>query len=420
MLFFFTEWLVNRPVSINTDAPGRKHHDGGRTEQFVALRVVKNIYVPIGFMEEQNLNTCAASTSTLRCMLKEGIFRTNGQKEVSYANQAILKMFGYDLLPQSPLVWDDLLANERDAIYINDRLNAEGKITDFRVLFKKRDGANFWGLLSCHLAERSGVQVLEGAIIDISGQVAQEIRFNEKTSALEKTNLELDRFIYSASHDIRSPISTVLGLIGLMKLEFREPKATELIDMMDASMKKLDFFVKELSSFAKNSRQEIQEIRVDTTQVINTILQEFERDHKAYSKVKIKVSAPHTTSLRSDPERLHIILNQILRNALDFCDLSKPSRLVDIQIVVNNEKATFEIFDNGIGIAASHIDNAFDMFYKGTVLSKGAGLGLYIARETVIKLGGVISLNSKVGVGTTVKIEIPNQTTGPREARNKA
>jgi signal transduction histidine kinase len=106
------------------------------------------------------------------------------------------------------------------------------------------------------------------------------------------------------------------------------------------------------------------------------------------------------------------VFNAIYANSILYCDRRRKAS-IDTKIVVGYDVATISIRDNGIGIEASCLPNIFNMFYRASERSNGAGLGLYIAKETVQKLGGKISLESTEGEGTTVTISLPTKEYNP-------
>jgi signal transduction histidine kinase len=224
--------------------------------------------------------------------------------------------------------------------------------------------------------------------------------------------MELDHFIYSASHDIRSPIATTMGIINLMRLDLHDDISKKYIGMMDASLAKLERFVRELTGFGKNSKKIIEDESINLEQTLSEVMSEFQQHHSNFAKVDVSSKVRTSGVFYSDPGRLQLILHNTIKNALDYCDLKKSSRVVSIEMQSDADKAMIEIFDNGIGIAPTYVDNVFDIFFRGTDLSKGPGIGLYTAREAATKLGGIISLNSEYGVGTSVKIEVPNSRKG--------
>jgi signal transduction histidine kinase len=109
----------------------------------------------------------------------------------------------------------------------------------------------------------------------------------------------------------------------------------------------------------------------------------------------------------TDSFRLGIIFNNLISNAVTYADPAKANRFVKLtcRILVNGIQLT--VSDNGCGIHKDYLSRVFDMFYRASNLSKGAGLGLYIVKQAVEKLGGVILIESEVGKGTAITITLP-------------
>ena len=113
-----------------------------------------------------------------------------------------------------------------------------------------------------------------------------------------------------------------------------------------------------------------------------------------------------------DTERLEIILDNIIRNCIHFYDINKARPFIKVNITIEMQQVMLKFIDNGIGIGQQHLDHIFDMFYKASHLSKGAGLGLFIVKETLEKLHGTIRFESEVGFGTLIMVSIPNDHKG--------
>lgn len=101
-------------------------------------------------------------------------------------------------------------------------------------------------------------------------------------------------------------------------------------------------------------------------------------------------------------------LNNLVSNALKYHKKDYPEAFIEVNVVVDKQKMTLEILDNGIGIKQEHQPKLFGMFFRATVIATGSGLGLYIAKECCEKLNGTISVESEYGKGTTFVVEIPN------------
>jgi signal transduction histidine kinase len=344
--------------------------------------------------------------------LTEGVFRSSPDWRILFANNAMIKMLGYESLEELKSDPNQLLfAGEETRKYLTDRLSAQGFIENYRILLLKKDHRNFWGWLTCLRVMRNGEEYFEGRIVNITDQVTIEEQLKEKTVQLEKKSMELDRFIYSASHDIRSPITSVLGLINIMKLELKDENSKKLLELMIVSMNRLERFVNSLVSFAKNSKKEIFCSNIDFSKALAYTLEKLIH-HPNFNKVTVTNEISLSGIFFSDLFRIRLILYNVIKNAYDFCDSNKSNMMISIQIKTLPEKAIIEIFDNGIGIPAKHLEKVFDMFYRGTTTSNGSGIGLYTAREAAIKLGGFITINSEYGIGTSIRIELPNSIKG--------
>jgi len=110
----------------------------------------------------------------------------------------------------------------------------------------------------------------------------------------------------------------------------------------------------------------------------------------------------------SDPRRISVVINNLISNAIKYADPSKEQQEITISITVADSMAVIEVADNGIGIEEQHLDKIFTLFYRATSRTTGSGLGLYIIKETVEKLNGYITISSKKGKGTVIKITVPD------------
>jgi signal transduction histidine kinase len=112
----------------------------------------------------------------------------------------------------------------------------------------------------------------------------------------------------------------------------------------------------------------------------------------------------------TDKHRLTIVLTGLLSNAIKFSDPDKTEPYINVSMQTTPRQLSIEIEDNGIGIRKQSLPMVFDMFYRGTEVSDGAGLGLFIIKEIADKLGATVSLTSTFEKGTTVFMKIPNHS----------
>jgi len=242
---------------------------------------------------------------------------------------------------------------------------------------------------------------------DITNQTRTEDLLKRQNEELIKINAELDRFVYSASHDLRAPLMSVKGLLNMIKLDPDKKNVEHYLSLIDRSVLKLDNFISDIINYSRNSRMDIMPKEID----FNSLLQEsidslkyMEGAEQVRSIRNISVSHP----FYSDYSRLLIVFNNIISNAVRYKDHWKQDSFLKINIEGGVDKATIIFSDNGVGIAEEYVDRIFKMFFRANADSKGSGLGLYIVKSAVEKLNGCIKVQSRLGEGTTFTIEIPN------------
>ncbi len=235
-------------------------------------------------------------------------------------------------------------------------------------------------------------------------QLAEEVY--AKNIHLEKTNAELDRFLYSTSHDLRSPLSSIKGLVNIARIESTDEKQQRYFEMMIDRVDKLDFFIKDIIDYSKNARTEVNNEAVDFDSLLAEVTENLKFIEGAEAiEFKSKVSLPHPVT--ADKNRLSVVLNNLMANAIKYHDPGKHAQWIDVQVSNSNGSIKLQVSDNGTGIAPEYHNKIFDMFYRGTLQSKGSGLGLYIVKETVAKMNGTIAVESEPGQGSSFLITLP-------------
>jgi signal transduction histidine kinase len=177
--------------------------------------------------------------------------------------------------------------------------------------------------------------------------------------------------------------------------------------MMEHSIQKLDETLKEILDYSRNARQELDLQLIDIRKVVNDSISRLQY-MEGSSEVSKTIDIIGDSPLYSDAYRLVVIFSNLLSNSIKYRDQKNGQSAVHFHIELEKDKLMIRVQDNGIGISPDYVPKIFNMFYRATERSEGAGLGLYIVRETVQKLGGTIAVKSEIGIGTTFEIEIPN------------
>jgi signal transduction histidine kinase/ligand-binding sensor domain-containing protein len=228
---------------------------------------------------------------------------------------------------------------------------------------------------------------------------------------LKKLNEELDNFVYSTSHDLRAPLTSIMGLINLSRLE--KDGRDEYINMMERSVRKMDDFIREITDFSRNARLAIEPVAIDFNSLIADTLEQLQFLDIG-GKIEKSVNVQDQLVFTSDKLRLSIILNNLITNAIKYSNTNQEHPRLDIEVKQQEQGVRIRVSDNGIGIRAEQTDMIFDMFYRGSEQSQGSGLGLYIVKETVQKLKGRITVTSVLGKGSTFDVWVPSLTSRHR------
>lgn len=324
-----------------------------------------------------------------------GIVRFNQESgHVTLANKKALEIMGttdfHDFLFQ------DAFASENDFRQFKNLVNRQRYINNFEFELRHEGPGRRWASFDCKCYVASGL--VEGIIIDITERKAQEL-------SLQKLSNDLDTFIYHASHDLRAPLTSIMGLLNLMDIgEGLDNKQYSLL--IRNRVTHLDQLLKDLSVIAFNSHSEINNERVFVKEEINFILRDFLEN----KKIEVRLDVDPDIDFASDIVRFRTIVKNIISNAVKYYNQMEKVSFINIVAKVLQGKLIINIEDNGIGIEAEQMQKIYNMFHRGHSSLSGVGLGLYIVRSMVDKLGGTIHISSIMGKGTQVRIELPTNT----------
>lgn len=240
-------------------------------------------------------------------------------------------------------------------------------------------------------------------------KIAEKI-LRQQNEELIKINRELDHFVYSTSHNLRAPLMSVLGLLNIAQKDLSDNNTLHFVDyfrMMHESIGKLDETLKEIIDYSKNARIEILNEKINIRKLLTECFEKLNYLEGAEG-TEIYINDQNSELIYSDAYRLTVIFTNVLSNAIRYRDFDKPKSIIQIDVSVEPAKVTISVKDNGVGIHEQYLPHIFEMFYRASEKSNGAGLGLYIAKETIGNLGGTITVESTLHEGTTFKIEMPN------------
>lgn len=229
-----------------------------------------------------------------------------------------------------------------------------------------------------------------------------------KNEELQKAYDELDKFAYSATHDMRGPILSVLGIIDLTKNAEDIDEIKEMVEMMENAMLKLDNYIQNLHDHYSIRRGELNITDIH----FEDILQDMGDLYDITSKLKgveFEKSVSQNDKFRSDDISIKIIINNLLSNAFKYQKKTNDIKWVKLNINVTGNTATIMVEDNGVGIKEKNQVNVFSMFFRGENDEIGSGFGLYNVKDALSKINGKIELLSKENEGTKFVVTIPSK-----------
>lgn len=241
-------------------------------------------------------------------------------------------------------------------------------------------------------------------ILDINFKSEKQLSVNNQL--LSKANQELDRFVYSASHDLRAPLSSLLGLIEIAQLSTDPEEIKHCLKLMRSSVADLDDFIKEIIDYSRNTRLEIKKEKFNLYDLAHEVADGL-KFGTGLENLFIQYNIQKDLEVTTDRLRLKTILYNVIGNAFKYNDASKSEQVVTISAKREHEKMKIVIEDNGLGINADHLPRIFEMFFRASEQSQGSGLGLYIVKETLERLNGKIEVSSTPKIGSSFKMEIP-------------
>lgn len=240
----------------------------------------------------------------------------------------------------------------------------------------------------------------------------------------QEANFAKTRFLANMSHDLRTPLNLILGMLELLQGKIQDKKLIEYVSNMQAAG---DHLLSMITDLLTMSRLEMTEISIKNTplttpaffeeivRIIGPECRKKDLDFKLY----ISPSIPQT--MKGDPGKLRQILLNLLKNSLKYSSVGYVGLNVDLappaaDVLKHQIRVRFEVIDSGIGIPQGKINKIFDRFFQiegSKLLSEGGvGLGLAIVKDLVAKLNGKISVQSQVGIGSKFTVDVDFDSTG--------
>ncbi|MDB5261572.1 MAG: histidine kinase, partial [Adhaeribacter sp.] len=280
---------------------------------------------------------------------------------------------------------------------------------------KRKDGSLFWASVTLTpiysaTGEHIGFTKVTGDITkqkELQDKLAerQQGALEHQNSELQKINLDLDNFIYTASHDLRAPITNIEALMGLLKEDLIKsqclsPETEEILQRVNASVNRFKRTIEDLTEinrlhkdFSENPPDEI----INVNEVYEEIMADLE--FSVESKNYFIQADFQVYQLKFSKKFFRSILYNLISNAFKFRSPERPC-IININTRLEEPYVILSVKDNGLGLNARHQEQLFTMFKRFHDHVEGTGIGLFMVKRIIDNVGGKIEVESEEGTGT--------------------
>jgi len=332
---------------------------------------------------------------------------TDPEFKIRYISSSVTRVFGIEpiiLLGQSIF---NFVSAEKIEYWKQCLMDKSNTSFQEEISLKiEKDKKVYFDVQVSNLSNRTSIQGLVLKLHDISSK-----KFREQE--LIRSNQQLDQVIYKTTHDLKAPLMSAMGLINVAEKAPPEER-TKYLALIKQSLLKLDSFIEEMNNFFRNEKLAVQRDKINIEILLKDEVANLKNLYEE-GKIDIRFEFKGEGEFYSDSIRLRTIVANLLSNAIKYYDAEKSAPFIKISVHINEEICQICVTDNGIGIEPQYFKKIFELFFRATSHSKGTGLGLFIVKDTIERLKGVIEVDSIPGQGSTFKIQLPNQIYQPIE-----
>jgi PAS domain S-box-containing protein len=331
----------------------------------------------------------------------------DGSGNVEMVNRGFELLFGYTITELKGKSLNDFIVPqelESEGNDLNSLISSEQIIRIETTRLRRDDEMLSVIIYGVPVHQEDKTIGIFGVYVDITEQKKIE-------EELKIRNSELDNFVYKVSHDLRAPLSSVLGLVNLAQMPGNDDNPSEYLKIIGDKVGQLDHFISDVLSHSKNLKLDVRTGVIDFSEIIEKTFKDLSYMRGADQiKRLVKIQGG---IFYSDQWRIGEIFRNLISNAIKYRKLNNVSCEVSIQVKITQSHASITFRDNGIGISVENMNKIFEMFYRASEQSEGSGLGLYIVKNAVEKLNGQVNVKSSPNKGTQFEISLPNQAPNP-------
>ena len=368
----------------------------------VARDITERLY------QQNALHQSEQKYRTLVEKMNEGLLMTDNEETILFVNSSACSILRRDKTELIGRRSYEALGGEDSSKIIKEKsaLRRQGISDQYELYLQHKNGDDLWLLVAgSPYVDSNGDTIGTIAILtDITTRKIAEIKLQEK-------NDELDAFVYRASHDLKGPLTSIIGVSNIARDEVSDPGALRYFEMISKSTERLDLTLSELieATRVNNATVKLEPLNInDLLEDIIGSLKHLPKSRNIDFQTEVKLN----NGFVSDRKLLSSILQNLIVNSINYHKVDKQQPFVKVSVEENAEKVQFKVEDNGQGIPERLQKKVFEMFYRGNTQSKGSGLGLYIVKNSISRLEGSCELSSELGEGTTISFSLPQHHNG--------
>jgi signal transduction histidine kinase len=284
----------------------------------------------------------------------------------------------------------------------------------YQIAKKENDDRLALAYLEDYLSEKEKVinthslKIIESydAITTVERLEKEASNQKEKADIIQKKNKELDSFFYRISHDLKDPLTSMMGLDHKAREEFKDDNTLRYFNNYLSHVHRMNNVLNDLMKFSTISNHTDENKIIDFHQLVDDCILKYGYLPN-YDRIEIKKIIAPELNFKSDASLIHTILQNLVENAVKYARLDQARPLIKVSVVKSKGKVKIEVLDNGIGIDDETKNNIFTTFFRANEISEGSGLGLYILYRSVERLQGALELESELGNGSIFTVFLP-------------
>lgn len=226
----------------------------------------------------------------------------------------------------------------------------------------------------------------------------------EQNLALKNMNERINEFVYTVTHDLRSPLSSLTGLVNVLEREKDITQVSNYTEMMKQSLLMQDKYINEVLQTIQDVNGKKSEM-CNLGEMVNDVISQ--NNFFAEGKKVNFLNELEIQELKCNIADMKVVFNNLISNAIKYADFNKSEQWIKVKTYRDKQQCIIEIEDNGLGIETEQRNSIFKKYFKSGNNKKSMGLGLYFTKQAIEDMNGTIRVKSLYGIGTSFIVALP-------------